>query len=266
MDCKHMQNLLIDFIDKKLDRDYTSEVKSHLSSCKSCQNELEETLLLLSDLTLVQDQEPPIIIKEKFLQNLNEEKIRLQKKETIKLSEPKKTIWLYNPYSQLAAGFAILISGIFLGFLLNKQTPNTEQVALLQDEISIMKQTLFMAKLDQPSASQRIQAVNNIQEFQRPNSEIIEALILTMDTDDNINVRMASIHALSKFPEDAGVREALVNSLKNQEDALLQITLINILVEIQEEKAMPVMRDLLEKDETIEAVKQMAEKGLTTFI
>jgi len=47
---------------------------------------------------------------------------------------------------------------------------------------------------------------------------------------------------------------------------LLQITLINILVQIKEDKAVDVMKDIIQKEETIDAVKQMAEKGLTTFI
>ena len=62
------------------------------------------------------------------------------------------------------------------------------------------------------------------------------------------------------------LRETRVNSLKTQEDALLQITLINILVQIKEDKAVDVMKDIIQKEETIDAVKQMAEKGLTTFI
>ena len=125
---------------------------------------------------------------------------------------------------------------------------------------------LFMAKLDQSSASQRIQAVNFTQDLSQPNKEILETLIQTMNTDDNVNVRMAAIYALSKFTNENIVRNALVNSLKTQEDALLQITLINILVQIKEDKAVDVMKDIIQKEETIDAVKQMAEKGLTTFI
>jgi len=257
--------MLIDFIDKKLDLEQTNQVKAHLQNCNSCQTELEHLLLVIKDLQLIKDEQPSEIMRDNFLNMLYEEKSKQQVKETVAESSTKK-IWLYNPFSQIAAGLVILITGAFLGMLLNKQPQNSGEVTQLQSEVEQVKQLLVLAKLDQPSASQRILAANYSQEFTKPNDKILTALIETMNTDENVNVRMASIYALSKFTNEKSVREALVESLKSQEDALLQITLINILVQIKEESSIDVMKDLLQKDETIEAVKQMAEKGITTFI
>ncbi len=266
LECKHIRTVLVDFIDKNLDEMTTEGVKDHLKSCKSCQLELEQTLVLITDLNTIADRKPPGSIKEKFLSELNQEKAKLESQGSIKMHASKKQIWLYNPMSQLAAGLAILITGLFLGFLMNNRPQDTVEVAQLKNEVLDMKQMLFHAKLDQASASQRIMAVNYTQDFNEADKQVMEALVHTMNNDDNINVRMASMHALSKFSNESYVREALVQSLRLQEDALLQITLINILVEIQEEDAIQVMRELLDKEETIEAVKQMAEKGITTFI
>lgn len=264
--CEHINILLIDFIDKKLDQTNTELVKDHLTKCSDCRAELEQYLVLFNDFKQIKDEEPPVSIKSTFLQSIENEKAKQSATPVIDIHTKTRKTWLYNPFSQIAAGVAILVTGVLLGLVMNKPETNNGQVAQLQTEMDDMRQMLFMSKLDQNSASQRIQAVNYTNEMMAPNPEIIDALVNTMNTDENINVRMASIHALSKLTSSVEVRDALVNSLETQDNALLQITLINILVEIQETNAIGVMEDLMKKDETIEAVKEMAEKGLTTFI
>jgi len=265
-DCNYINHLLIDFIDRKLNKEQTEQVKIHLKECKICHTELEQILIVINDLNIIKDEQPSPVLRDNFIQMLNEEKEKVKTQKVIDINSHKRKIWLYSPFSQIAAGFALLITGILFGMFLQINQGSNIEVSQLKTEMNQMKQMLFMAKLDQSSASQRIQAVNFTQDLSQPNKEILETLIQTMNTDDNVNVRMAAIYALSKFTNENIVRNALVNSLKTQEDALLQITLINILVQIKEDKAVDVMKDILQKEETIDAVKQMAEKGLTTFI
>jgi len=265
-DCKHINHLLIDFIDKKLNKEQTEQVKLHLEECKICNKELEDILIVIDDLDSIKDEQPTPALRDNFIEMLNDEKLKAKTRNVIDINSHKRITWLYNPFIRVAAGFTILVAGIFLGMLLQNNLSSRSEVSQLKTEMDEMKQMLFMAKLDQSSASQRIQAVNFTQDLSQPNKEILETLIQTMNTDDNVNVRMAAIYALSKFTDENLVRNALVNSLKTQEDALLQITLINILVQIKEDKAVDVMKDIIQKEETIDAVKQMAEKGLTTFI
>jgi hypothetical protein len=264
--CEHIKLYLIDFIDKNLDEAMTNEIRQHLSECKSCQAELEQNLIIFDELKKIKDEEPPKNLRANFMQTLETEKMNIQQAPVIPISRNTRKLWLHNPFSQMAAGFAMLISGVLLGLLINNNQGNKSEIAQMHNEMDQMRQMLFLSKLDNNSASQRMQAVSYTQEMMTPNPEIIEALVETMNTDDNLNVRLASIHALSKFSNDPDIRDELVNSLKLQDDPLLQITLINILVEIQEEKAINVMKDLMQKDETMDAVKEMAEKGLTTFI
>jgi len=164
---------------------------------------------------------------------------------------------------RVAASFLILISGILIGLKFGNNSQNEVELLSLQQEVSDVKQMLIFSKLDQQSASQRIQAVNYAREIPDPDYKIVNALIKTMNTDENTNVRMAAIQALSKFSRDKVVVNALVSSLENQTDPLLQITLINILVDLKEQAAVESIKKLLEQQETHETVKKMAEKGLT---
>jgi hypothetical protein len=261
--CNDIRIMLIDFIDKNLDPELTKMVRYHLQSCKACQAELEQTLLVVNDLQLINNEKPSDSMRKNFLKTLEREKSKAAQSTTDKST---RQIWLYNPFSQLAAGLAILVTGAFLGMLLSRQPHQSQQIVQLQTEVDQVKQLLVLSKLNQSSASQRIMAANYMQEINRPDVEILDALVETINTDENINVRMAAIYALSRFSNEKMVRKALVNSLKNQEDALLQITLINILVQIKEESSIDVMKEIIQKEETIEAVRQMAEKGITTFI
>ena len=42
MECYQIENKLIDFIDKSLEKKDTEQVSDHLNKCDSCRNELEK--------------------------------------------------------------------------------------------------------------------------------------------------------------------------------------------------------------------------------
>ncbi|MBN1339321.1 MAG: HEAT repeat domain-containing protein [Bacteroidales bacterium] len=261
-DCNSIKGLFIDFADKNLDEKLTLVVREHIASCSSCRHELDALSEVISGLTTMADVEPPSGMKERFLSKLKEEKVR-----TSRERDGLRKVWLYNPFSQIAAGLAILLTGVLLGIVLGMpSSKNHNDIVELRNELDATKQMLFMSKLDQSSASQRIQAVNLIQDFPQPGDNILSALIQTMNGDDNVNVRIAAVYALAQFNSSRLVRDALAESLSLQKDPLVQITLINVLVQIREEKAKGPIMDILQKKETIDAVKQMAEKGLATFI
>ena len=87
-----------------------------------------------------------------------------------------------------------------------------------------------------------------------------------MNNDANVNVRMSAMYALSKYSTNDVVKEAFVESLKHQTDPLLQITLINILVNIQDNRAKQPIQNILDNNDTPDVVKQQAAKSLQAFI
>ncbi len=71
----------------------------------------------------------------------------------------------------------------------------------------------------------------------RPDQELLTALLTTLNQDQNINVRLASLDALEKFTSDAGVRKELEQSISKQQSPLVQIALIDALVHIHDNGA-----------------------------
>lgn len=168
---------------------------------------------------------------------------------------------------RIAAGLILLLVGFSAGLLVNRQpTVSNQQVAALQQEIQQMKSALVYGSDKPLTASERISAVklsNRVPENKAAlDSEITEILIYTMNNDQNVNVREAAAEALFRFRSEERIRMALVNSLSKQRDPLMQMTLINMLVELKEKSAINEMQKLLMDSDTREVVKSRLEVGI----
>ncbi len=271
MDCKNINTLLIDFVDKQLDTDQTKLVKIHLEKCKSCRQEVEELAIVMNEINKTPKDKPSAKLKANFMQMIDEEKSASKSIAAKPILESNTHVHyprlrFINPMYQVAAGFAILISGLLLGLLINKGNTDSSEMMALQNEVSMMKQVVMLSKLDQTSPSSRIQAVNYMTEISNPDPKVINALISTMNTDENSNVRLAATTALSRFTDDQIVRDALVNSLSIQNDPMVQITLINIMIGMHETKAKSYIEQIASNENTNKSVKSIAQRGIEILI
>ena len=116
--------------------------------------------------------------------------------------------------------------------------------------------------LKNESASQRIQAVNYTEEISIPDDKIINALVNTLKTDKNTNVRLAAVYSLARFKTNKTVKNAFIETLNKQEDPMIQIVIINMLVEMKEVKALEELKYLLKDKDLNEHVKSQAEIGI----
>ena len=177
---------------------------------------------------------------------------------------PLKSLW------QLAAAVALLAIGYWFGALqpavptgypLKDNTAQSRQLAEIQQEMEEMK-----SLLTQNSPSERIKAVNYVQETTEADDELVQVLIQTMHFDENVNVRMAAIKALLHFREHPLVRRALIQTLHIQTDPNVQLQVIDGLVEMGDKKAVPEMQDLLKNKELQEVVKIRLQQGIGVLI
>ncbi len=123
-----------------------------------------------------------------------------------------------------------------------------------------------MASLSQPTASQRLKAINLINDQVESDQKTINILINTFKNDDNINVRMAAANALSRYSESEDVRNIFMSVLDKEGDPALQITLINLLTQMQEARAKKTFEKILDDENTIEVVKEQIQQGLKVFV
>jgi phosphoribosylformylglycinamidine (FGAM) synthase PurS component len=262
MNCTTVSNYIIDYIDKKLDNKTSAEITKHMEGCSSCRIEFEQTKEVFSSIENMPLKKPNQELKTSFLNTLQREKSKL--KITTQCTDNKIVkLKKYKILWQVAAAVLLLISGYLVGYNSSIKSVRDNQVTEMQNDIAEMKQQMYAINLlKNESASQRIKAVNYTEEIQSPSNETIEALINTLKTDPSSNVRLAAVYSLSRFKDNQTVKNAFINTLNQQNDPMVQIVIINLLVEMEEVKAVDELKQLLKNKDLQEDVKSQAELGV----
>ncbi len=168
---------------------------------------------------------------------------------------------------RLAFGFCMLLLGIGIGYLLRPAAPSEgPQLSQLTNEVQQMREMVILSMLEQSSSTERLKAVNMGYELKEADVRIIEALLRTLNSDPNVNVRLAAVEALKKHADKAIVREGLLASIHRQDSPLLQIALADLMVELQEKQAVEPMKKLLEEQGVNESVRQKIKNSIHVLI
>lgn len=265
MNCSEAKNLLIDRLDNNLSEGFIAQVDKHIETCETCQEEYIQTGKLLNLISDIEDEIPDDSLKNNFYEMLNKEANKAKATNTINITAfPNK----HKIYTQLkyAATITLFISlGFFAGSQTQKNTNTKQEIASLQEEVNQLQQQTNLASLNQPSASERLKIINTVNKTSDADNNLISALVNTLNNDENANVRMAAAYALAKYPENEFVRTSLIQSLENQTEPIIQISLIGILVDIQDQRAKSAIESILKKDNLMPEVKKHASDVLTVF-
>ncbi|WP_424962631.1 HEAT repeat domain-containing protein [Ekhidna sp.] len=229
-----------------LEGEQNDELKEKIEQDAELKERFSELEELFKAMETTREVEVPPHIESNFREALINEKLRSAKSST--------------PWMQIAAAVALLIVGFGAGKF--STSGSSDELMALKNEVQSLREVTLRSTLQKHSASERIMAVNRIEESPEVNEELITTLITTLNSDESPNVRYAAMQALAKFIDNADVRAELVKSLEAQSDPLIQITLITILVEAEERSAIAPLRDIIEKEETSPEVKQQAEVAL----
>jgi hypothetical protein len=268
MKCEEVELQMIDYLDKNLDENISQEINKHLETCEKCLDELKDTQQVLNLIANDENIVPDGSLRINFYHMLQSEIKKNEgkgKKRTSELFTP----WYTNSMYRVAAGLALLICGTFIGLLINSGL-NTKyasnELKQLHSEISDLKKASLFTMLKEESSSDRIQAVRYVEELDKPDQNIIEVLVKTLNNDKNVNVRMAAAYALSKFGDQRLVIDSLVKSLSMQRDPILQVTLINILAEKKEKSALKPIQEIIANRSTMKEVRTVAQNSLRVLI
>lgn len=252
MKCIEIQNQFTEYLEGTLPENISSDVKEHLNSCSNCAKELEELnsfLLVLDN----QEMEAPSNNLRKNFEELLAQEIEESKPKVVQL-QPSKD---WKSYLRIAASVVLVVSA----FLLGKHQSSTNTIA-----VNNQNEKEVLALLDNNSASKRILAVNNAENFSEKDTKIIKAIINRLFFDKNSNVRLAAAETLSKFSSEVIVRDALIKALETDKNTSVQIELIQILAKIQEKRAIEPMKKMLENEETPQYVKQQLQLNLPSIL
>lgn len=253
MQCEEVKINIPEFIDGKLDKNTNSVISTHIEQCESCRETYTEFKSFLKYTDSFPEIEPPKNMKDEFLMMAEMEGFG------------QKTRKLIVPAWIKVAAMIIIVFGTFtVGYFTGN---NDNDSSHLITEVQNLKQQVLLAGLRDYSGPQKIETVYSVAQVENTNADLIDALVYTLNSDKNINVRLAALNVLSgMINRNESVKNELINSLTIQENPLIQISLIQILTEGGIKEAKDNIELISGKESTDPSVKDFAENMIKTII
>ena len=171
-------------------------------------------------------------------------------------------LFVYKPKYNWAYAILLVAFGASFAYLLLKPQSNTD--ASLAQEAVDKKQTLMLSMLEDPTAIERMKAVSYTQEPGVVNDKVIRALLITLNTDPNENVRLVTLDALIQMADNPKVRQGLVNSIIKQDSELMQVALADAMLRLQEKQSVNPLKKLLKRENmTNEMIRKKLEQTVS---
>lgn len=271
MKCKDVQLLLPELLTGDLENKTEAAIHAHVQTCQACRADVESLRALWSELGSLPEEKPGPDLRPRFDAMLAAYKQGMQHAMPKITFRERFNIWLEKwwprqPLIQFASAAACLIVGVLIGFQFRSSEPRVNQIHSLQHEIEEMRQVTAISLLKQNSPSERLHGISLGARIEQPGSAILQSLLQTLDTDPNVNVRLAAVDALYLFRNKSQVRRGLIESLSRQTSPLVQIALIDLLAEIREKKSIDALKQLIQENNLNVEVKQRAETGLRQLL
>lgn len=252
MNCEELKILLPEYIDGLLDEQRSSIVAGHLESCPACREHYTELSSFLGFTASLVGVNPPQGMKAEFLEMMEAE-----------MAPRQRRIILVPVWLKVAAVLVLAMITFSGGYYFGSE----KQQEKLELALTQTRQQVLLAGLQELTGPQKIMAVYSIGQSGQTGDDLIDALVTTMNSDKNINVRLAAINALTGMLEkNPRVQKELIRSLSLQDNSLLQISLIQVLSESGVKEAKAEIESIARKEETDEKVKAFAKDMIKIII
>lgn len=255
------------------------EVEKHLAACPGCRAEAEELGSLWAGLARLEAEPPEAELRERFDAVLAAYRAGLAESEAGgagAIDVPKRgggwRRWLsvLAPPGRsgplLAYGLLALLVGLGLGIVVAGGGPfgpgGRGELRSLRGEVRTLNELVTLSLLEAPSATERLQGVSFGARMERPDREVLSALVEAATRDPNVNVRLAAIEALAPVASRPRVLGPLARALPEQESPLVQVALVDLLLASDGETARRAAAGLLEDEEVYPDVRRHVRERL----
>jgi len=272
MECKDYSEQFTSILTDTLGQAERCKIETHLAGCVDCRREFEAARKIWNLMGEIPQPEPSENMRAGFdsiLSNFKEELVA-RKNPVSEWLNKLTEYWSRQAQPRLAFSFLLVALGLFCGYILHQPDRTARsynrQIDSLSSQVSDMKQVMMLSLLQDPSASQRIRAINYTEDIGNVNLKVISALFTTLNEDPNVNVRLATLDALIKLAGEPKVREGLVRSIDLQDSPLMQSAIADAMVKLQEKSSVQSLRNLLNKKGLNQMVKINIEKSISKLI
>lgn len=226
--------------------------------------ELEDLMVFKSKFEALPTPEPSQNMSDAFYASLES-----AKKNTRRPSTPGNwfaQLWVTQPVLRWAYSIGLVALGLGTGYLLQPESQDDNKLENLSAEVSEMKEVMMLTLLDKESPSDRLKAVNLTSELPDASAKVTEALLKTLNNDENVNVRLATLEALYPYASHPEVRKGLIRSIALQESPLVQMALAEMMVTLQEKGSVQNLEKVLKNENTPPEVRERIERSIEVLI
>lgn len=167
---------------------------------------------------------------------------------------------------QLVFGMILLAIGVGIGWRLAPGKAYEKELNHLTGEVQHMREVMMLTLLQQPSATERLKAVNLTGDLARADEKVVQALLQTLNNDPNVNVRLATIEALYQHAANPAVRTGLIAAISQQDSPLVQIALADVMLSLQEKKSVAELQKLLRQKDLNQVVETKVKQTIQVLI
>jgi hypothetical protein len=270
MKCDDLRNRIPDFLSGQLTPKTAGEFDEHLGQCPECRDELEHMKAVWEKLGDLPELEPGPGLRGRFYAMLEEEKRRVAQHDDVPLLRRFEdwvgSWWPRRPIAQMLGAVVVLAVGLAVGARLEPAPAGDGEVAHLRNEVEELQQMVSLSLLDQESTTDRLRGVNWSTKVEDPSRELLANLIRTLETDPNVNVRLAAVDALAVFRNEPGVTDALTSALSRESSPSVQVALVDLMKSIQDRKALDALKNFIEMRDLDPEVKEHAQEQISDFM
>lgn len=265
MDKETFEILAMDYLSGDMSQSEKLRFEEFLSENEEYQNDYKELLKTWSMVEGLDTPEPSSKMDEEFFGMLSKAIDKKSKKSFWKGLE-ESVFSVLKP--RLAYGVILVGVGLGIGYFLSpsNSTVPIQEIVETDTETEEIRQRLVLTLLEQPSANQRLQGVSEANKIATVDSIVVKALLQTLNSDPNVNVRLAAVESLTNYLDNPMVRQGLVQSIVHQESPILQVTLANLMVALQEKASIAPFRELLKEKQLDTTVKKKIKNSIESII
>jgi len=292
MHCEKSKAQLQLWWDDQLTSEERAELKTHLDQCADCRQEFAANLEVWELMGRLPVPEPSGDMQATFNVMLNRFKESVGGQAGGRWAGGRWAglggFWqLFRLQPWLATAFSLLLiaGGIGLGYAIRRPmavsgpvtaatatsaasdaaqpASDRQQLAALSTQVHEMREMMMLSLLQNPSASERMRGVSYTSDIKNVNAGMADALLTTLNNDPNVNVRLTTLEALTHFANDPRVREGLVQSILQQDSPLVQSALADVMLKLQEKRAVKSFKKLLKQKDLNGMVKTKIEQTIS---
>jgi hypothetical protein len=271
MKCEQYQELFTDYMNKQLSTEAQTALEGHITGCDNCAQELAAMKELWDDLGGIETPEPSVNVKVRFYAMLDTYTASVAEKRGFwdKVSDGWNRLWQLQPRWPIAYSLIVVLISFACGYWIfssGRSSKQDQQLEALTSQVHELRQTMMLALLENPSASERMRGVSYTSEIKHADKQVISALLATLNNDPNVNVRLSTLDALTHLANHPEVRTGLIQSILEQDSPLMQSAIADVMLKLQEKRSVGSLKELLKQKDLDNGVREKIKETITQLI